>query len=328
MRHEKGELLLRLALDMQAARGGLTLADIQARYGIGKRTAMRLRDAVVRVFPQVEERFGDDRLKRWRIPTGTLNRLLDITAEDLAALEAAAQIMEEASRPLETARLAGLSARLRALLSDRTALRLDPDLEALMEAEGLACRPGPRPRLDPALLTTLHEAFKAARAVRVVYASRRDPTPRPRVLHPHGLLYGHRHYLVARQSDPDTPGVRLFALGRLRAVTLLDQPLAREPGFDLARYARQAFGVFQEPPVAVVWRFSAAAAAEARGHLFHPDQEMEDQPDGSLVVRFVAGGLLEMAWHLFTWGTHVEVLEPPALAALVHPHRVAWDALP
>jgi hypothetical protein len=30
--------------------------------------------------------------------------------------------------------------------------------------------------------------------------------------------------------------------------------------------------------------------------LFHPTQTSEDEPDGSLIVRFRAGGTLEMYW--------------------------------
>ena len=40
---------------------------------------------------------------------------------------------------------------------------------------------------------------------------------------------------------------------------------------------------------------------------------MEELEDGSLLVRFRAGGKLEMCWHLFTWGEHVEVVEPAQL---------------
>jgi superfamily II DNA or RNA helicase len=39
-------------------------------------------------------------------------------------------------------------------------------------------------------------------------------------------------------------------------------------------------------------------AAEAREFEFHPEQTMEDLDDGSLIVKFRAGGALEMSWHL------------------------------
>jgi predicted DNA-binding transcriptional regulator YafY len=48
---------------------------------------------------------------------------------------------------------------------------------------------------------------------------------------------------------------------------------------------------------------------------------MEDQSDGFLIVKFWAAGHLEMAWHLYAWGTDVEVLAPERLRALVNSFR-------
>ncbi|WP_299439104.1 WYL domain-containing protein [uncultured Rhodospira sp.] len=328
MRHENGETLLTLALDMQAARSGVTLRQIQDRFGVARRTAMRMKDAVLRVFPQAVETEGEDRQKRWHIPPGTLDRLVSVPADDLAVLESAVRLMEDQNRTVEAATLAALAAKLKALMPIAHARRVEPDLEALLEAEGLACRPGPRPYLNPEIVTTLREALKAGVAVRLTYGSRRDPTPTARIVHPYGVLHGHRHYLVGRQSEPAVEGVRTFSLPRIAAIEPLDQPAERDPDFDLGAFARRAFGVFQEDPVDVVWRFAPEAAAEAKAFVFHPDQTLEDQPDGSLIVRFRAGGLLEMAWHLYTWGDAVVVLSPPELADMAHPHRRSWKALP
>ena len=51
LRYEKADNLLQLALEMQAARRGLSLQDIQERFRVGRRTAMRMRDAILRNFP-------------------------------------------------------------------------------------------------------------------------------------------------------------------------------------------------------------------------------------------------------------------------------------
>jgi predicted DNA-binding transcriptional regulator YafY len=40
---------------------------------------------------------------------------------------------------------------------------------------------------------------------------------------------------------------------------------------------------------------------------------VEPQPDGSLILRFRAGGIEEMANHIATWGDTVQVLSPPML---------------
>ena len=60
----------------------------------------------------------------------------------------------------------------------------------------------------------------------------------------------------------------------------------------------------------VVLRFDAGAAPDGAAFLFHPDQAIEEHRDGSLTVRFRAGGIDEMCWHLFTWGESVTVVTP------------------
>jgi predicted DNA-binding transcriptional regulator YafY len=98
---------------------------------------------------------------------------------------------------------------------------------------------------------------------------------------------------------------------------LLDEVFARKRDFSITKYAERSFGVFQEKPVDVVWKFTPKAAEDASEFLFHPNQETERLKDGSLVVRFCAGGLLEMAWHLFTWGNEVEIIKPKRLASML-----------
>jgi len=135
-------------------------------------------------------------------------------------------------------------------------------------------------------------------------------------LEPHGILFGQRHYLVAFAAGTASRTPKLYALANISDVETTDGQFARRPGFDLKAYAARAFGVFQEEPREVVWRFAPALAADALEHHFHPTEAKQKQPDGSVEVRFTAGGLREMAWHLFTWGPGVEILSPEPLRAL------------
>ena len=74
----------------------------------------------------------------------------------------------------------------------------------------------------------------------------------------------------------------------------------------------------------MIWKFAPEIAEDVKQYSFHPRQIMKQEPDGSIVIEFRAGGILEMAWHLYKWGEHVEVLKPKDLADLVHPNRTAW----
>ena len=59
--------------------------------------------------------------------------------------------------------------------------------------------------------------------------------------------------------------------------------------------------------------FTRDAAFDLQGFLFHPDQAVERNADGSMTVRFTAGGIKEMCWHLVTWGSAVTVEQPACL---------------
>ncbi len=326
MRYSRAERLIQLALEMQASRGGMTLADIEEKFSVSRRTAIRMRDAVVRAFPQADEVPSYDRAKRWRLPNGSAKVLSGITADELASIEAAIQAMEQANLAVHADHLRGFSAKVRGQLLDRELRQIDPDLEALAEAEGIAHRPGPRPLIPAANFELLRGAIKSCNKVAFDYAARHNGQVTRRTVAPLGFLYGHRHYLVAQAEDGG--GVRFFSLPQISKPKVLADSFDRDPDFDLKALADRCFGVFEEAPYDVAWQFSADAAPLARQFVFHGSQTFEPQDDGSLIVRFRAGGLLEMAWHLMSWGQHVTVLAPAELCKLMPAALPDWPALP
>jgi predicted DNA-binding transcriptional regulator YafY len=193
--------------------------------------------------------------------------------------------------------------------------RAEPDIAALMEAEGVAMRPGPRPTMAVGVLTALRRAILGMQLVVVRYAGSDADTPATRILCPYGILYGGRGWLVALMEG--LPEMRLWRLDRIVSADLLDRSFQRREDFSLPNYAAQSFGVFQEEPIDVGLRFVPEAAEDAARWLFHPSQNTTREADGSLTVRFRAGGVQEMCWHLFTWGAAVTVIEPDALRAMM-----------
>lgn len=330
MRFSKADNVLQLAMEMQAARSGLSLQDIQQRFGISRRTAMRMRDAVTRNFPTMEEVDTDERTKRWRIPPGALNRLVNFSAEELSAIQTSIHLMRSDNREDVAADLESTLTKLRALMRPEVANRIEPDLDALLVAEGLAMRPGPRPQIDTGLLDSLRMAIKACAKVKLRYKNRGTVSVRSRLVHPYGFLHGHRHYLVAINDHPQSPNDQfvMFSLANIKAVNVLDEYFDRDTAFSIQEFAERSFGVFQGEPFDVVWKFSPHAADEAAEFLFHPRQIVQRCADGSLIVNFRASGWLEMAWHLYCWGENVEVLEPDWLAKKVHRQRTRWPGVP
>ena len=328
MRYEKADNLLQLALEMQAARYGLSLQDIQERFAVGRRTAMRMRDAVLRNFPQAIEVPTGEKTKRWRIPHGVLDRLISFTADELADLEGAVALMQAQGQHDKAGRLRDLRGKLKVLMPPDMARRTEPDIDAMLEAEGFAMRAGPRPKITGVVMGELRDAVKACTKVKLAYRNRSRGTVNERIVHPYGFLFGHRNYLVAYHEHPKANKVALFSLANVEGVTPTQDYFERQPAFQLAEFAARSFGVFQEEPYEVVWKFAPEAAETAREFEFHPTQVLEPQDDGNLIVRFHAASDLEMAWHLYMWGDKVEVLAPERLRDMVKDHRPSWPALP
>lgn len=310
MRYERVEDILNLAVMMQGSAEGASLGDIMERFGVSRRTAERMRDAVLRAFPQAGEVGLGDGYKRWRIPAGTLNGLMSVPVGELAELQQAARRLERDGLDEQAALLSGLADKVVALIPRARRVALEPDMAALLEAEGLAMRPGPRARIADGVLAALREAILACGRVRLHYRSGITGEASRQPVEPYGLLYGNRPYLVAFNLNRRIRDFRLFRLSGVERVELTGETFERREDFSLRDYAARSFGVFQEEPVDVAWRFTPEAAPDAREYLFHPTQTVEEEPDGGLVVRFKAGGLREMAWHLYTWGDAVDVIEP------------------
>ena len=305
--------LLDLCISLQGTVRGMSLEDVSARYDCSARTARRMLSAVRLGLggDSLHAEMTPERVKRWTLTHPHVGNLVRWEASELAALESSAQRAEADGREQDAESLRSVQNKLRATIKTELATHLDPDLDVLLEAQGLALRAGPRPRVDPSLIDDLRHAILTSRRVKLFHRDSQSGVLRRHTVSPLGFLHGSRHSLVAWNQQRETP--LLFPLSHIDRVKRLDEPFEFPKSFDLRRFSEDSFGALQEDSVDVVWRFRPDAAAEAREYCFHPKQRLEDGQDGSLIVRFHAGGLREMAWHLFTWGPAVEVIEPPEL---------------
>ena len=315
MRHGPLQRVLRLAFRLAGVRAGLTLNEIASEFGVTRRTAERLRDSVIELFPTLEFWDDDARVRRWRLPGAALVGIAEPRAEAVAAVETLARECADRGEADRALLLRNAAATLRALMRPAALSRAEPDIEALMQGEGIAMRPGPRLRLDPALLPTLRRAILGVQLVEIRYAVQGADAPATRVLCPYGTLYGGNGLAWLVGHVEGLPEMRLWRLDRIASLELLDRSFERRADFDLRAYAEQSFGVFQDKPLDVVLRVAPEEADEATCWLFHPSQNVTREANGALRVAFRASGTQEMCWHLFTWGTAVTVLEPPELRA-------------
>ena len=262
VRYEKADTIFRIALDMQGTAEGLSLEDIQREYSdkpLSRRTAERLRDAIERVFPQMQQANPGELPKRWRLPTGTASGFAAVSAEELADA-AGVSLLRRENMLVQAGNAERAVSKLRTLMRPDALTRVAPDLETLTEAEGIAMRPGPRPRIDPDIVAVLRQAILASQKVKLHYKYRGSGKTGYKRVRPYGFIYGNRHYLVAWSENEQACDFRNFALSNIERVELLETSFTRRRGFSLQEYAERSFGVFQEEPFDVVWKFSPEVA--------------------------------------------------------------------
>ena len=319
MRHEKAGGLLQMARTLAATAEGLTLEEMAADAGVGRRTAERMRDALLTLFPQMEE-VADPPTKRFRIPHGLDGLFQSPNAEELVELSKAADQLAAGGAPARAEALRSLEKKVRSAMRSGALRRLGPDVEALARAETIAVQAGPRPAEDPQIIGAIRQAVMAMRAIRFRYrgGSRQGEA---RDVAPYGIMFGRANYLVGAElgdpQDPEAGEPRNYRLDRIEALEVLERTATPPPAFNLQDYANRSFGIYQGEVHQIVLSVAPEAAEDALGWRFHPSQVVEPQPDGSVVVRFWSTGLLELAWHLFTWGDRVQVVRPDALRVIL-----------
>lgn len=307
MPYEKTEQLLDLAIWMQSSRAGVTLDDIIDRFHVSRRTAERMRDMIVNHFIQAEEVDGDDRKKRWRIPQGTLKDMYQFSADELTTLSLAEKSLRKIHLDTQADVLNKVIQKIKGSIRQDLFRKIEPDTEILLEAQGFAHRPGPKLNINTDFLEKIKEAILACKKIQIKYTNTSGKSS-TQTIEPYGFLYGNKHYLVA-YSDY-AKDYRYYALHKLTDVAILDTYFKRDEMFSLSDFTKDCFGLFKERPQNIEWLFDKEVAEDAAKYEFHPSQKMIKNPDGTLTVKFYAGGLQEMDWHLYTWGGHVKVIKP------------------
>lgn len=307
--------LLDLAFEMQASAEGVSIQDIQEKYNVSRRTAERMKEALYNRFPQMEEVDTGERMKRWRLPSRTLNSFILISAEELAVFKTAINLLKRYSTKENAEVMKNLEIKIRNLIKPETRNRIAVDAEELMKAEELVCYPSSEISINPEILSKIRQAILSCHQIKIKYRYKFKTEISETTLIPYGFLYGQNdHFLVARhvhKHDAEN-NPRTYSLVNILEVEILPETFNAD-GFSLSDYAEESFGIWHEKPHKVVWKFSPKVADEVKNLVFHPKQKMTEEKDGSIKVKFEAGGIKEMEYYLAKYGDNVEVIKSEKL---------------
>jgi predicted DNA-binding transcriptional regulator YafY len=267
-----------------------------------------MRDTIRDVFPQMEE-IPDPPTKRFRIPKGLDGFFQDPTAEEMSDLGIVIGQLRETGATARAASLAELEKKIRSSMRN-SRRRMAIDVEALLRAERIVVQAGPKPAEDPAMLMLIRQALLGMKTLRFVYHGGSRPGATRDVV-PFGIIFGGTNYLIG--ADAGTTKPKHWRLDRIDGPKILDRAGSPPADFDLAAFANTPFAYFEGPQEDVELRVLPYGMLDFRNYRFHPSQTVELQADGSAVVRFRASGMLELAWHLFSWGNKIEIVRPASL---------------
>jgi predicted DNA-binding transcriptional regulator YafY len=107
--------------------------------------------------------------------------------------------------------------------------------------------------------------------------------------------------------------VRLFAVERIRSITLTDHPYQMPLGFDVVEYVQDALMVMRGRRIEVELLFSKTAAAWVKDKLWHSSQEINLLRDGRLRLVLKVADTDELTGWILSFGGQVRVVRPDAL---------------
>jgi len=162
----------------------------------------------------------------------------------------------------------------------------------------------------------LTQAIAKKRTVQMRYYSAARLRITRREVDPYRLWYASGGlYLVGYCHLRKEP--RMFAVERMRAVTLTDHPYQLPLSFDLEAFVQNALTVMRGRPIDVALRFDKATAAWAKDRLWHPSQNIVPLKNGGMTMTLTVADSRELVGWILSFGSGVQVIRPHSLAEAV-----------
>lgn len=310
---------LRLVHLLAHSSEGLTLDQMAADLAVSPRTAERLRDVAGLHFDLKEEL--DNRYRRFLFRDSQRRVYSRPTAAGIVALQAEVDAPTIAGQAARAVPLASLLAKDKAALDDREKRHLDPDLEALARLQRTLVPAGPSATTAPDTLAVVQGAILAGCCLEFDYRAEDSVAPKWRRVVPYWLVHGAVTYLVGKMPARDTAPV-YYRLDRMRNARASDKTGCAPDDWDLDHWMAQSFGIWREDDHDVVLRVLPSGVERELAWRFHLTQAVAEDGD-TFVVQFRAGGLREIAEHVFGWGGDVVIEAPKALLRVMRERLAA-----
>ncbi|HRE99496.1 MAG TPA: WYL domain-containing protein [Pirellulaceae bacterium] len=164
------------------------------------------------------------------------------------------------------------------------------------------------------ILATLNRAIHEHRIVEIEYRSLGKPISKRQIEPLAVVIYQSSVYIVAAAREVTDPQQRIrhWKLDRFHKATALDEWFRPPDDFDVRSHLARGMGIFAGKTSKFRIRVSAYAAPFVLEDPWHPEQQVEPQADGSLLLTVPAVHEMEVLPKLLQLGGEATLLAPKA----------------
>ncbi len=162
------------------------------------------------------------------------------------------------------------------------------------------------------ILASLRQALLKQQCCRITYAPARRKASEY-VFDPYTLLFYNSSLYLGGYAH-NRKALRLFLIDRIESVSVTDERFEVPDDYSPDQLTGGAFGLIDEGPERQLdLLFDAPIAHLIRERIWHPRQQLDEYPDGSVRLRFSAVGDTEILSWICSLIPHVQVLGPKSL---------------
>jgi len=303
----------RLARMMRTlASRAVTINELAGEFGITRRQVYRDLAEIEDEGHPLERSDGSGE-QTWQLPLGYKGLPpITLTPYDLMSLQLARANLSHLDGTPFIEDLDTTIAKITASLPAKTANHLERIVQAItLHPRAVRFYSGKKD-----LLLNLRKALLLQRTVGIIYRKPGDRKSSNYLVNPYTLVL-YEYGLYVRGYSHRSGEERLFAVDRMKQVTLTEDHFEIPASYSSTdRYAQQ-FGLYEELPQEVRVLFSKDVAHLMQESQGHPSQRIKKLKNGSVEVTLYAGGLDEIAWSVLSWGKEAKVLSPPKLVKIM-----------
>lgn len=245
----------------------------------------------------------------WRLPDDYRSVPLPVTPTEVLALHLASRLTQPLKGTLFDESLAAAVAKIRTAIAPKTR----EVFAGLSASVSIGHRPAKDLTPHGKTVDVLHTAIQDNRIVQMTYDSHNSGRVTSRKANPYHLrLHDNSLYLLAycyRRKD-----VRLFAVDRIKALTVMAERFNPPLFFSPDEYFKHTFGVYQsKKPETVTLRFNRKTARWVGEKHWHASERVQRLKNGTLRLQLTVAITPELISWVRSFGSEVTVEGPTAL---------------